>query len=173
MTQLAETFDAYDRAQADRRQGLLHGLERQILILWATRQLRPNTLGVADEIENAVSFFQRTFLTELPKVYADLDADLGPAAADPPSFLRIGSWVGGDRDGNPNVTAEVLRLAFLAQSQVAVSHYLEEIHRLGAELSLSTEHVQILSLIHIFSPATVSTPASPSPAWRSASPRRS
>ena len=143
VTQLAETFDAYDRAQADRRQGLLHGLERQILILWATRQLRPNTLGVADEIENAVSFFQRTFLTELPKVYADLDADLGPAAADPPSFLRIGSWVGGDRDGNPNVTAEVLRLAFLAQSQVAVSHYLEEIHRLGAELSLSTEHVQI------------------------------
>ena len=58
-----------------------------------------------------------------------------------PSFLRIGSWVGGDRDGNPNVTAETLRLALLTQSRLVVSHYLEEMHALGAELSLSLEHV--------------------------------
>ncbi len=142
VTQIAETFDAYDRAAGAPRERLLAGLSRQILILWATRQLRPNTLRVADEIENAVSFFQRTFLTEVPKVYDDLAEALG-VATDLPSFLRIGSWVGGDRDGNPNVTAEVLRRALVAQSQVAVSHYLDELHRLGAELSLSTEHVTV------------------------------
>ena len=60
-----------------------------------------------------------------------------------PSFLRVGSWVGGDRDGNPNVTAETLQLAFLTQSRLVVGRYLEEVHALGAALSLSTEHVQV------------------------------
>ncbi|MFI4974082.1 MAG: phosphoenolpyruvate carboxylase [Caulobacterales bacterium] len=138
---VAAAFDAYDRAAPQSRAGLVQDMARQILILWATRQLRPNTLGVVDEIENAVSFFERTFLTELPRVYADLRQVL--EGFDPPSFLRIGSWVGGDRDGNPNVTGEVLTAAFLRQARVAVVHYLEELHALGSELSLSTEHVEV------------------------------
>ncbi len=147
VSRIAETFDAHDRATPEMRPAIEAELARQILILWATRQLRPTSLGVADEIENAVSFFQRTFIRELPKVYADLEAALGAASEgrgrEAPSFLRIGSWVGGDRDGNPNVTAETLRLAFLTQSRLAVSHYLEEIHALGAALSLSMEHVTV------------------------------
>ncbi|HZZ89613.1 MAG TPA: phosphoenolpyruvate carboxylase [Caulobacteraceae bacterium] len=142
VSRIAETFDALDRAPAAGRAPLEADLARQILILWATRQLRPTSLGVADEIDNAVSFFQRTFIAELPKVYADLEVALG-GAPDIPSFLRIGSWVGGDRDGNPNVTAATLRRALQAQSRVAISHYLEEIHALGAALSLSTEHVRV------------------------------
>jgi len=142
VSRIAETFDEYDRAPGDARGPIQEHLARQILILWATRQLRPTSLGVADEIENAVSFFARTFVTELPRVYADLQAALGDGPA-PPSFLRIGSWVGGDRDGNPNVGAATLRLAMLTQSRLIVSHYLEQIHELGAELSLSTEHVAI------------------------------
>jgi phosphoenolpyruvate carboxylase len=142
VSRIAETFDALDRAVLDARPPIEAELARQILILWATRQLRPTSLGVADEIENAASFFQRTFIRELPGVYADLEAALG-GAAEAPSFLRIGSWVGGDRDGNPNVTAETMRLAFLTQSRLAVSHYLEEIHALGAALSLSLEHVTV------------------------------
>jgi len=142
VSRIAETFDALDRATTESRPPIEAELARQILILWATRQLRPTSLGVADEIENAVSFFQRTFIGELPGVYADLEAALG-GAAEPSSFLRIGSWVGGDRDGNPNVTAETMRLAFLTQSRLIVSHYLEEIHALGAALSLSLEHVTV------------------------------
>jgi len=142
VSRIAETFDAHDRATPDMRPAIEAELARQILILWATRQLRPTSLGVADEIQNAVSFFERTFIGELPKVYADLEAALG-GVGEAPSFLRIGSWVGGDRDGNPNVTAETLRLAFLTQSRLAVSHYLEEIHALGAALSLSVEHVTV------------------------------
>jgi phosphoenolpyruvate carboxylase len=142
VSRIAETFDAHDRAPGGARAPLEAELARQILILWATRQLRATSLGVADEIENAVSFFRRTFLTELPKVYADLDAALG-AAEPTPSFLRIGSWVGGDRDGNPNVTAETLRYAFLTQARLIVSHCLDEIHALGAALALSTQHVEV------------------------------
>jgi len=151
VSRIAETFDAYDRAGEDAREPIRADLGRQILILWATRQLRPVSLGVADEIDNAVSFFARTFLTQLPRVYADLEAALatgpgetdGASAADIPSFLRIGSWVGGDRDGNPNVGAETLRLAFLTQARLVVGHYLEEVHALGAALALSTEHVHV------------------------------
>src|SRR5580692_8651104 len=76
VSRIAETFDAHDRATGAARVPIEAELARQILILWATRQLRPTSLGVADEIENAVSFFQRTFLSELPRVYADLDAAL-------------------------------------------------------------------------------------------------
>ena len=59
-----------------------------------------------------------------------------------PPFLRLGSWIGGDRDGNPFVVAETLRYAITAQATVAFAHYLDEIHRLGGELSLSTRLVQ-------------------------------
>ncbi len=142
VSRIAEMFDAHDRATPQMRPAIEAELAREILILWATRQLRPTSLGVADEIDNAVSFFQRTFIRELPQVYADLEAALD-WDGEIPSFLRIGSWVGGDRDGNPNVTAETLRLAFLAQARLAVSHYLEEVHALGAALSLSIEHVGV------------------------------
>jgi phosphoenolpyruvate carboxylase len=143
---IAETFDAHDRAAPEARGPLEADLARQILILWATRQLRPVSLGVADEIDNAASFFERTFLPAVPRVYADLEAALGGAGAGEArvaSFLRIGSWVGGDRDGNPNVTAETLRRAFVTQSRLVVGRYLEEIHALGAALALSTEHVAV------------------------------
>ena len=147
VSRIAEAFDAYDRAPEGARGPIAADLGRQILILWATRQLRPVSLGVADEIDNAVSFFERTFLTELPRVYADLEAALGgEEEGEPghiPSFLRVGSWVGGDRDGNPNVTAETLRRAFLTQSRLVVGRYLEEVHALGAALALSTEHVRV------------------------------
>ena len=142
VSRIAETFDAHDRAPPAARAPIEAELARQILILWATRQLRPTSLGVADEIENAVSFFERTFLAELPRVYGDLQTALGDHAPIP-SFLRIGSWVGGDRDGNPNVTAETLRLAFLTQARLIVGHYLEEVHALGAALALSTQHVGV------------------------------
>jgi phosphoenolpyruvate carboxylase len=145
VSRIAEAFDAYDRAIPATRAPIHADLARQILVLWATRQLRPVSLGVADEIDNAVSFFERTFLTELPRVYGDLEAALGSAAggADIPSFLRVGSWVGGDRDGNPNVTAGTLKRALVTQSRLVVARYLEEIHALGAALALSTEHVRV------------------------------
>jgi phosphoenolpyruvate carboxylase len=74
------------------------------LQLWQTRLLRFTKLTVADEIENALSYYEATFLREIPKLYADLERELGQHPVH--SFLRMGQWIGGDRDGNPNVSAK-------------------------------------------------------------------
>jgi phosphoenolpyruvate carboxylase len=121
-------------------------VRRQILLLWQTRLLRPVKLVVQDEIDNALSYFAATFLTQLPALYAAWDDALGarvpdwrarPALDRLPSFFRVGSWIGGDRDGNPFVTADVLRQAFASQAEVAFNGILDRLHALGAELSQS------------------------------------
>jgi phosphoenolpyruvate carboxylase len=120
-------------------------LRAQVLALWQTAMLRLTRLAVRDEIDNGLSYYRYTFLTEVPRLYRALERALSarhagvvPRAA----FLRTGSWIGGDRDGNPYVTGETLDYALRAQSSVAFDHYLETVHRLGAELSLSTRLVQ-------------------------------
>jgi len=109
-------------------------LRRAVLILWQTRMLREAKLSVMDEINNALAYYDTTFLRELPRLHNSLEDQVG---APLPAFLRPGSWIGGDRDGNPFVTAEILRRALNAQSRKAFDHYLEQVHRLGGELSSS------------------------------------
>src|SRR4029453_182558 len=101
-------------------------IRARVLQLWQTRLLRFTKLTVADEIENALSYYEATFLREIPKIYADLERELGqqPVA----SFLRMGQWIGGDRDGNPNVSAQTLEYALRRQAEVALRHYLTEVH---------------------------------------------
>ncbi len=110
-------------------------MRARVMQLWQTRLLRFSKLTVADEIENALIYYDATFLREIPKIYAELEQalDKQPVA----TFLRMGQWIGGDRDGNPNVTAETLEYALRRQSEVALRHYLTELHFLGSELSLS------------------------------------
>jgi phosphoenolpyruvate carboxylase len=110
-------------------------IRARVFQLWQTRLLRFTKLTVADEIENALSYYESTFLREIPKIYADLERELGqhPVA----SFLRMGQWIGGDRDGNPNVSAQTLEYALRRQCEVALRHYLTEVHYLGGELSQS------------------------------------
>jgi phosphoenolpyruvate carboxylase len=118
-------------------------IRRAVLALWQTRMLRLEKLGVIDEVANGLSFFEQTFLPEVPRLYGALEDELqrrqpdGPAP-DLPSFLRIGSWIGGDRDGNPFVTADVLHSTLRMQSSRVFEFYLEQLHALGAELSLTT-----------------------------------
>jgi phosphoenolpyruvate carboxylase len=96
--------------------------------LWQTRLLRYTKLTVADEIENALSYYEATFLREIPKLYADLEALLGQYPV--PAFLRMGQWIGGDRDGNPNVTPTRCNTR-CAPGRVALRHYLTEVHLPG------------------------------------------
>ena len=110
-------------------------MRARITQLWQTRMLRYTKLTVADEIENALSYYQSTFLREIPRLYREIEEHLTGFAV--PSFLRMGQWIGGDRDGNPNVTADTLRMALARQSEVALRFYLTEVHALGAELSIS------------------------------------
>ena len=110
-------------------------IRARVTQLWQTRLLRFTKLTVADEIENALNYYEATFLREIPRLYADIEQALdGQPVA---SFLRMGQWIGGDRDGNPNVNAQTLRLALRRQSEVALRHVLTELHHLGRELSLS------------------------------------
>jgi len=111
-------------------------LARQIALLWLTRPLRRERLFVADEVEIALSYMRDIFISVLPTLYGRWERTLGTR---PRSFLRLGTWIGGDRDGNPNVNAETLRLALGKSSQAVLEHYLEEVHALGAELSISAE----------------------------------
>ncbi len=97
--------------------------------------LRHAKLTVADEIENALSYYQTTFLREIPRLYRDIERALPGHEVAP--FFRMGNWIGGDRDGNPNVGAATLRVALARQSETALRFYLTELHALGSELSLS------------------------------------
>jgi phosphoenolpyruvate carboxylase len=110
-------------------------MRARVMQLWQTRLLRFSKLTVADEIENALSYYESTFLREIPKLYADMEALLGNQPVH--TFLRMGQWIGGDRDGNPNVSAQTLEYALRRQSEVALRHYLTEVHYLGGELSIS------------------------------------
>ena len=146
MTQLERTdLLPEERAEAE------DSLKRSILQLWQTAMLRLSRLRVIDEIENGLSFYRYTFLSELPKIYCDMECAINVRAAAErasgeiervPTFFRMGSWIGGDRDGNPFVTAESLEVAMRRQSTVALEHYLFEVHHLGAELSMSSRLVK-------------------------------
>ncbi len=123
-------------------------LSRAILILWQTTLLRQTRLSVMDEVTNGLSYYDYTFFRELPRLYANLEDSLGELApADEissiASFLRIGSWIGGDRDGNPFVDAGVLRDTLRMQSTHVLRFYLEELRNLMGELSLSTTIVGV------------------------------
>jgi phosphoenolpyruvate carboxylase len=142
--EIAELLDERDRAvdpiglAANEDQ-----LRRSVLILWRTNLLRQSKLKVIDEVANALSFYDYTFFHELPRLYGAIEDRLDAISGEPRtkpvgSFLRIGSWIGGDRDGNPFVTADVLSEAVRLQSALAISHYLDELHELGAELSLAS-----------------------------------
>jgi phosphoenolpyruvate carboxylase len=118
-------------------------LHREVVTLWQSRMLRLVKPTVADEIENSLAYYRHTFLSEVPRLYADLEDLLdrefpGEEPWQLPPLLRIGSWIGGDRDGNPFVNRDVLVYAIRQQTRLALAHYLTEVHELGAELSISS-----------------------------------
>ncbi len=121
-------------------------LQRVIHTLWQTTEIRPFKMTVADEIENGVAYHPLSFFQAIPALYERLGRQMrelwGQDAAIP-SFLRVGSWIGGDRDGNPNVDAGVLRHAITRQAEVAFKHYFYELAGLYRELSLSSRHIRV------------------------------
>ncbi|MDX8386234.1 MAG: phosphoenolpyruvate carboxylase [Gallionella sp.] len=117
-----------------------NALRRFILILWQTRMLRTAKLNVRDEIKNGLEFYRYTFLSEIPKIYASLEKKLEKRFDEDisiPPILKVGSWIGGDRDGNPFVTHEVMLDAVQRQSSLAFEYYLQETHIMGKRLSLT------------------------------------
>ena len=132
-------------------------LLRQITLLWQTRPLRNVRPVVEDEIDSAMSYLRGSFVPALPKLYAQWEALLGGSLA---SFLRPGNWIGGDRDGNPNVNAATLQAALAKGARVAVGHYLHELNALGAELSISTDLAEVSPQLTALADASGDTAAS-------------
>jgi phosphoenolpyruvate carboxylase len=112
-------------------------LQARVATLWQTRMLRYEKLTVADEIENALSYYRTTFLRELPALYGDIEDEL-QTKLNGATYLQMGSWIGGDRDGNPNVNAGTMQRALVRHATTIFDFYLDEVHALGAELSTST-----------------------------------
>jgi phosphoenolpyruvate carboxylase len=115
---------------------IVDSIAAQIALLWQTRALRRERLYVADEVDTALTYLRDVFLPVVPILYARWERLLGHR---PASFLRLGSWIGGDRDGNPHVTADSLHWALSRAAQVLLVDYLEQLNAIGAELSVSNE----------------------------------
>ncbi|MBL8482087.1 MAG: phosphoenolpyruvate carboxylase [Rhodocyclaceae bacterium] len=123
-------------------------LRAAVMLLWQTRMLRMARLSVLDEVANGLSYFNATFLQELPALHNRLEDELARRygerkRAELKPFLRIGSWIGGDRDGNPFVTADVLRATTRMQSARVMEFYFDELHKLGGEMSPTTRLVTV------------------------------
>ena len=122
-------------------------LRRNILTLWQTALIRLSRLKIQDEIETGLRYFEAAFFEVIPQVNAEVRAALqdrwpGAGLLEEP-IVRPGSWIGGDRDGNPNVTADVVRLATGSAAYTAFAHYFAEFAALEQELSMSARLVHI------------------------------
>src|SRR6516162_5760714 len=135
-------------------------LRRAVLTLWQTNLLRRTKLTVLDEVENGLSFYDYTFLHEVPRLLCALEDKVNAgegAAGELASFLRMGSWIGGDRDGNPFVTADVMRGTLKLQSSRVLQFYLEELHALGAELSIAAHLADVSEELRALAQASPDT----------------
>jgi phosphoenolpyruvate carboxylase len=125
------------------RQAVIDELETQIHILWRTNEIRESRPQVSDEIKNGLYYFNESLFYAIPVVYRNLEDKIRnhypTAQITVPSFLRFGSWIGGDRDGNPNVKPETTELALRLQSRTT---QLEYIRRLNTALKHLTHSDQ-------------------------------
>ncbi len=139
---IAELMALRDTGAEETRDGdrIDEAIVRQVALLWQTRVLRRERLYVTDEVETALSYLRDVFLPVLPALYQRWDRAMGQRL---PSFLKPGSWIGGDRDGNPFVTADSLRTALAKASAAVIGYYLDQLHALGSELSISANHASV------------------------------
>ena len=146
---VARLLNELDRQQLtpDERRDNEEAIRRAVLTLWQTRMLRHQRLAVMDEVANALSYYDITFLDQLPRLHNAIEDRLAKVLqgreSELPAFIRPGSWIGGDRDGNPFVTADVLLKTVRLQSRRAMAFYLDQLHQLGAELSSTTRVVAV------------------------------
>ena len=153
---IAELMRLRDGGMPETPQGdvIEAAIVRQIALLWQTRPLRRERMQVRDEVDIALSYLRDIFLPVLPQLYARWDRLLPRRT---PCFLKLGSWIGGDRDGNPNVNADSLRHALGAASRAVLEGYLAQVHALGKELSISSELADVSSEVRQLSAASGDT----------------
>ena len=145
--ELAQLDDPRSTPRA--RAALLDALRERITLVWQTAEARTERPSVLDEVQSTLYILAGTVYDVVPLICNSLGDALDEYRSDAlpeylrtslietPSFLRVGTWVGGDRDGNPAVTAEVTRSAARLARSVLLRRYREEVQALGRELSVS------------------------------------
>ena len=132
------------------RQSLHQKILNQVQVLWKTDEVRVQKPVVEDEIKNGLFYFRETLFDTVPQIYRNLARALdnvygdegGAKAFHIPAFLRFGSWIGGDRDGNPFVTHDVTKLAVRLQSREVLKHYRRRIEELQVQLTHSASLIR-------------------------------
>lgn len=171
---ITELVRYLDRTALDEgeREEVVGELRRQVTALWQTAITRLSRVRIQDEIETGLRYYQASLLEMIPKLNLEVDRQLRerwpaarPASAEP--IVRPGSWIGGDRDGNPNVDASVVARASSRATAVVVEHYLAELARLQDELSMSRRLVEVGDKL-----ARLAAQAGPSAEWRADEPYR-
>ncbi len=137
----------HGHTQTDDGRDIERELRRHILTLWQTALIRLSRLKIQDEIETGLRYYRAAFFEVIPQVNREVRTGLTARWPDAQlldePIVRPGSWIGGDRDGNPNVTADVVRLATGRASYAALEHYFAEISGLEEELSMSARLVTV------------------------------
>src|SRR5690606_16398960 len=110
-------------------------------LLWRTRLNRPERISVADEIRNVLSVVRQSVLPAAAALYEDWQGM--PEVEDAPPVLRLGSWLGGDRDGHPGVDAAALRRALQSQARLICDFYAGELRSLWRDLAISSSFTEV------------------------------
>ncbi|WP_421738173.1 phosphoenolpyruvate carboxylase [Caulobacter sp.] len=127
---------------ADLESDIRERLFREIALMWRTRLYRPERITVKDEIRNALSIVRTSILPAIIDLYGDWTALIAHNAELAP-LLKMGSWLGGDRDGHPGVNGETLKLALSSQSRVILDWYAGEVRKLWSNLAISTAYTPV------------------------------
>ncbi len=139
------------KGQSIKKEELLEKLESEILILWKTDEVRLKKPTVIDEVENGLYYFRTSLFKAIPQIYSDLEKAVSRKYKDNPdtkkivvpSFIRFGSWIGGDRDGNPFVTSDVTCQAVYMHAETIITEYVERTKELSKYLTHSIQHTDL------------------------------
>ena len=125
------------------RDEIINKLQAQILILWRTDEVRLKKPTVIDEVENGLYYFRTSLFKAIPEVYKDLEKAVKriyhTEAVKVPSFIKFGSWIGGDRDGNPFVTPDITRESVCMHAETALHEYVRRAQSLSTLLTHSIQ----------------------------------
>ncbi|WP_322972532.1 phosphoenolpyruvate carboxylase [Pseudalkalibacillus salsuginis] len=129
------------------RERILESLFNEVTVLWQTDELRQRKPTVMDEVRNGLYYFDQTLFDVLPDIHQELEDRLEESYPEEnwnvPNFLRFGSWIGGDRDGNPNVTPEITWETLTRQRNLVLKKYDEVLVELMKRFSHSTTRVNV------------------------------
>ncbi|HWU48726.1 MAG TPA: phosphoenolpyruvate carboxylase [Asticcacaulis sp.] len=137
--EITQLLQAYEKATSPvEKASLEEELYRAVALLYNTRLHRPERITVMDEINNTLSAVNRSVLPALLTLYGEWGRDI-PLSGPLPNVLKLGSWIGGDRDGHPHVDDTTLNYAFKEQARLIFAFYAQQLDKLDSELTLSEE----------------------------------